>query len=151
MPRSFSVVHLHIVFSTKDRHPFLSDPIFRDDLHRYLGGVSNKLDCQPVIIGGVSDHVHLLVGLGKSVSQAELVKELKRVSSVWVKEHGRRLRDFAWQGGYGAFSVDIGSMDRVRRYIANQEQHHKAVSFKDEFRAMLKEHGLECEERYIWE
>ena len=95
--------------------------------------------------------MHLLVGLGKAVSQAELVKELKRVSSVWVKEHGRRLRDFAWQGGYGAFSVDIGSMDRVRRYIANQEQHHNAVSFQDEFRAMLKEHGLECEERYIWE
>jgi REP element-mobilizing transposase RayT len=151
MPRSFSAVNLHIVFSTKDRHPFFVDLALRDEVHRYLGGISKTLGCQPLMIGGVSDHVHMLVGLGRSISQADYIKELKRSSSVWIKERDRRLSDFAWQGGYGAFSVDVTSIDRIRRYIANQEQHHKAVSFQDEFRAILQEHGLECEEKYIWE
>ena len=151
MPRSFSAVHLHIVFSTKDRRPFLLDAGLREETHRYLGGAAKALDCHPLIVGGISDHVHLLVQLGKTVSQSDLVKEIKRVSSVWIKQRDPRLGDFAWQGGYGAFSVDQTSLERVRRYIATQEQHHKVVTFKEEFLALLKEHNLEFEERYLWE
>jgi len=151
MPRSYSVVNVHLVFSTKDRHPFLVDMDLRAELHRFIGGVSKTLDCQPIIIGGVADHVHILAGLGKSISQADWAKEIKRVSSGWIKERDRRLRDFAWQGGYGAFSVDISSMDRVRHYIATQEQHHHKLTFQEEFLALLKEHGVEYDERYIWE
>jgi len=151
VPRSFSSVQLHIVFSTKDRHPFFTDVQLRDEVHRYLGGVSNNLGCKPLIIGGVADHVHLLANLGKTVSQSEYIKELKRVSSMWIKQRDRRLSEFAWQGGYGAFSVDRTSIDRVRHYVATQEEHHKKVSFQDEFRAILKEYGLECDEKYLWE
>jgi len=151
MPRSFSAVNIHLVFSTKDRRPFLADREVRDEMHRFLGGVSKSLGCQPTLIGGVSDHVHMLVGLGKTICQADLAKEVKRVSSQWVKERYPRISNFAWQGGYGAFSVDVTSMDRIRRYIATQEEHHRVITFQDEFRALLKEHGLECEEQYIWE
>ena len=151
MPRSFSDVNLHVVFSTKDRRPLLLDPNLRVEVHRFLGGAAKTLDCRPILIGGVEDHVHILVSLGKSISQAELVKEIKRVSTSWIKERDLRLADFSWQGGYGAFSVDYTSIDRIRRYIANQEENHKVVSFQDEFRTLLKEHGIECEEKYIWD
>ena len=151
MPRSFSDVTVHFVFSTKDRQPFLNEKALRLKVHNYLGGISNQLGCQPLIIGGVSDYVHVLCRLGKSVSQSDYVKELKRVSSLWIKERQPSLSDFSWQGGYGAFSVDGRSLDAVWKYIENQERHHNAVSFQDEFREFLSEHGMECDEKYIWE
>jgi REP element-mobilizing transposase RayT len=119
-------------------------------VHRYLGGVSKTLDCQPLIVGGVADHVHILAGLGRTVSQAEWVKELKRISSGWIKEREPSLATFAWQGGYGAFSVDKSTLEKVRRYIENQAQHHRKYSFQDEFRAILKQHGIDWDEEYIW-
>jgi len=151
MARSFSAVHVHLVFSTKDRHPFLTDKDLRNELHRYLGGVSRTLDCQPLIVGGVEDHVHILAALGKTRSQAEWVKELKRISNAWLKERSPQMSTFAWQGGYGAFSVDRSTLDVVRHYIERQEDHHRHVSFQDEFREFLREHGIVCDERYIWE
>ena len=151
VPRSFSAVNVHLVFSTKDRRPFLGERTFRLEVHGFLGAVSNQLGCQTWAIGGVSDHVHILCSLGKTTSQSDYVKELKRVSSLWIKDRQPDLANFAWQGGYGIFSVDGRGVEAVRHYIENQERHHHAISFQEEFRDLFREHGMECEERYIWE
>ena len=142
MPQSLSAVYLHLVFSTKDRHPFLRDPALRAEIHAYLGGVSKQLDCAPVIIGGVQDHVHILAHHARTITQADWVKELKRVSSLWIKQRDPSLRDFAWQSGYGIFSVISSNLETVERYIANQEEHHKNTTFQDEYRAFLKRHAI---------
>src|ERR1043166_6197440 len=104
MPQSLSAVYIHLVFSTKDRRPLLRDKSTRDELHSYLGGVSKQLDCPPILVGGVEDHVHLLARFGRTITQANWVKELKRISNPLVKEHGRDYADFEWQGGYADFS-----------------------------------------------
>jgi len=117
-------------------------------MHAFLGGISKQLDCAPLAIGGVEDHVHFLIRLGKTVSQSDWVKEVKRVSSKWGKQ---RVSDFGWQNDYGAFSVSHSEVDAVRRYVTTQEEHHRRVSFKEEFLALLKEHGLDWDERYVWE
>jgi len=150
MPQSLSAVYIHLVFSTKERRPFLRDPELRSDLHSQLGGISKKLGCAPIITGGVADHIHQLVRFGRTITQAEWVKELKRVSNRWLKEK-YLLRDFEWQGGYADFSVSPSDLDRVTKYIASQEEHHRRVSFQDELRALLQEHQVECDERYVWD
>ena len=151
MPQSLSAVYLHLVFSTKDRHPFLRDPALRAETHAYLGGVSKQLDCAPVIIGGVDDHVHILASHARTITQADWVKELKRVSSLWIKQRDPSLRDFAWQSGYGIFSVSASNIEAVERYIANQEEHHRKTTFQDEYRAFLKRHGIAWDEKYVWD
>ncbi len=151
LPQSLSAVYIHLVFSTKDRHPFLRDLALRSEMHAYLGGVSKKLKCPPVIIGGTEDHVHLLVHLGRETPQSELVKEVKRVSSLWVKQRDPALNGFSWQGGYGIFSVSSSNLDSVRDYIANQEEHHRKMPFVDEFRALLQKHGIAWDEQYVWD
>jgi REP element-mobilizing transposase RayT len=151
MPQSLSAVYLHLVFSTKQRRPFLRDRDLREETHAYLGGISKALGCTPVRIGGVEDHVHLLARQSRTLSQAGWVKELKRSSSLWLKERDRAMCDFAWQAGYGAFSVSASNVEAVRDYIARQEEHHRKASFQDEFRAMLKKHGVTWDERYVWD
>lgn len=151
MPQSLSSVYLHLIFSTKGRYPFLRNADLRAEMHAYLGGVSKKLDCPPLIVGGVADHVHLLARLGRTIAQADWVKELKRVSSLWIKERDVTLHDFSWQSGYGVFSVSASQLDAVRDYIATQEQHHQKQIFQDEFRAFLRRSDLEWEEQYVWE
>jgi REP element-mobilizing transposase RayT len=151
MPQSLSSVFLHIVFSTKDRFPFLSDDGVRGQVHAFLGGIGKKRDCLPILVGGVSDHVHLLIQLGRSVSQADLVKELKRGSNLWIQERFPHIEKFAWQAGYGAFSVSASNLEAVRSYIGNQAEHHAKVSFKDEYRAFLIKHGVAFDERYVWD
>ncbi len=151
MPQSLSAVYLHLVFSTKDRRPFLRDKRVRDALHAYLGGVSKTLDCPPLIVGGVEDHVHLLCRFARTITQAEWVKELKRISNGWLKEHGRDYADFEWQGGYADFSVSQSSLKQVEQYIANQEEHHRKTTFQDELRTLLRKHEIEFDERYVWD
>jgi putative transposase len=151
MPQALSATYLHVIFSTKERRPFLRDPVLRNRLHEYLGGVSKQLDCHPVRIGGVEDHVHLLCRLSRTISMAEWIKELKRVSSLWIKQADSAFRDFAWQGGYAAFSVSVSNLQRVERYIANQESHHRRMSFQDELRLLLEKHKIEWDERYLWD
>jgi putative transposase len=151
MPQSHAQVYLHIVFSTKNRTPFLTDPAVREEVHKYLGGTCNNLDCPVLRVGGVADHVHILCRLGRTISIAQLVKELKRESSQWVKEKFPALADFYWQAGYGAFSVSESNVDVVREYVANQERHHVTMSFQEEFRWLLKKHGLTWDERYVWD
>lgn len=151
MSQSLSKVFLHIIFSTKARFPFLADADVRRQVHAFLGGIAKNRDCPPVLVGGVADHVHLLVQLGRGVSQADLVKELKRGSNLWIQERFSHIEKFAWQAGYGVFSVSASNLEAVRTYIENQPIHHAKVSFQDEFRALLEKHGVAYDERYVWD
>jgi REP element-mobilizing transposase RayT len=148
MPQSFSAVYIHLVFSTKERRPFLRDSATREALHAYMGGISSTLDCPPIIIGGIEDHVHVLARFGRTITQADWVKELKRISNLWLKE---KKNSIEWQGGYAAFSVSPSNLERARKYIANQEAHHRKVNFQDELRSLLRKHGVEWDERYVWD
>ena len=151
MSQSLAKILVHTVFSTKDRRPFLRDKILREELHRYLGGILTNLDCQPIIAGGVADHVHLLCALSRTCEAAAMVKEVKRGSSLWVKTKSLDLQDFAWQNGYGIFSIGFSQIASVRSYIAGQEEHHRQASFQDEFRLLLKRYEIEFDERYVWD
>ena len=151
MPQSLSMVYIHLVFSTKDRRPFLRDPRIRPPLHAYLGEVSKRLDCPPILVGGVEDHVHLLARFGRTITQAEWVKEVKRVSNQWLKEQSPEFADFEWQGGYADFSVSPSNLAQVKEYIAGQEEHHRKMTFQDELRTLLRKHEVEWDERYIWD
>ena len=151
MPQSLAKILVHTVFSTKERRPFLRDQAVREELHRYLGGILSNLDCQPIIAGGVEDHVHLLCALSRTCEAAEMVKEAKRGSSLWLKTKGPDLQDFAWQNGYGIFSIGSSQIPSVRDYIARQEEHHRRVSFQDEFRQLLRRYEIEFDERYVWD
>ena len=151
MSQSLSTVYLHIIFSTKDRRPFLRDDAIRGEVHAYLGGISKQMDCTPVIIGGVEDHVHILAQQSRTATQSDWVKELKRVSSIWIKERDLTLREFRWQSGYGIFSVSVSKLESVKRYISNQEHHHRKITFQEEYREFLKRHSISWDERYVWD
>ncbi|HEY6229245.1 MAG TPA: IS200/IS605 family transposase [Verrucomicrobiae bacterium] len=151
MSQSLAKILVHLVFSTKERRPFLRDLQLRDELHRYLGGIISSLDCQPIIVGGVEDHVHSLFALARTSALSEIVKEIKRGSSLWIKTKSKGLSDFAWQNGYGAFSIGSSQIEAVRRYIKNQEEHHRTASFQDEFRTLLRRYRIEFDERYVWD
>jgi REP-associated tyrosine transposase len=151
MSQSLAQVYLHIVFSTKNRKAFLQNRALRAELHNYLGGVCRSLDSPPLIVGGVADHVHLLCRLSRTHTIAEVIRELKRDSSKWIKTKDAALGEFHWQDGYGAFSVSPSHVEALRKYIANQEEHHRTESFQDEFRRLLKKYGLEYDERYVWD
>jgi len=151
VPQSLAQIYLHIVFSTKHRTPFLLDRTLREETHKYLGGTCVNLDCPSVIVGGVEDHVHVLCHLGKTWSVSELVRELKRESSQWLKEKSPELAHFYWQSGYGAFSVSPRELDTIAAYIANQEKHHAKESFQDEFRTTLAEYRTKYDERFVWD
>ena len=142
MSQSLSSVYLHLVFSTKDREPWLQDPTFRAEFHAFLGGVSKQLDCPPVVVGGVADHVHILARFARGITQSDWVKELKRVSSRWIKERDGHMAGFAWQGGYGVFSVSVSALEAVEKYILNQEEHHRKRSFADELKLLVERYGL---------
>jgi putative transposase len=151
MPQSLSKILVHSVFSTKDRRPFLRDKPLRDELHRYLGGILINLECQPIIVGGVADHVHLLCALSRTCDASTMIKEIKRGSSLWVKTQSSDLVDFAWQNGYGIFFIGFSQIETVREYIINQEKHHHKVTFQDEFRQLLQRYEIEFDERYVWD
>ena len=151
MPQSLVQIYVHILFSTKHRKPFLNDNEFRDRTHRYLAGICRNLDCPTLTVGGVEDHVHLLCRLGKKVDVADLLRDLKRDSSKWVKAEKPRLADFHWQLGYGAFSISPSHVVALEQYIANQEEHHRTETSQDEFRRLCREYGLEIDERYVWD
>jgi REP element-mobilizing transposase RayT len=151
MPQSLAKILIHAVFSTKDRRALLRDKSLREELHRYIGGILSHLDCQPVIVGGVEDHVHLLCALSRTCTAAEMVKEVKRGSSIWLKTKNAGLNDFAWQNGYGIFSIGFSQIKTVQNYIAQQEKHHCKVSFQDEFRELLRRYEIIFDEQYLWD
>jgi putative transposase len=151
MPQSLAKILVHTVFSTKERRPFLRDRALRHELHHYLGGILTHLDCQPIIVRGVEDHVHLLGALSRTCEPAAMVKEVKRGSSLWLKTRGPEWQGFAWQNGYGIFSIGFSQIGSVRNYIAGQDEHHRKTSFQDEFRQLLQRHEIAFDERYVWD
>ncbi len=120
-------------------------------MHAYLGGICNSLGCQVLAVGGPSDHIHILCRLSRTVTIAKLVEDVKKSSSKWIKTKGGRYTRFRWQNGYGVFSVSESDAGRVKAYIASQEEHHRRKTFQDEYRNALQEHGVEYNERYVWD
>jgi putative transposase len=147
MSSTYLSLHYHLVFSTKHREPTIA-ATWRDRLHEYLGGTIRGLGGFPEGVGGVADHVHLLVGLKATHCLADVMRELKKASSVWTHEEIGE-KDFAWQEGYAAFTVSPTSRAAVKQYIANQEQHHAQLSFRDELIAMLERAGIEYDPKYF--
>lgn len=141
-------LHYHLVFSTKNRIPHIAD-VWRGRLHAYLGGVVRNVEGVPEAIGGMADHVHLLVGLRATARLADVVRDVKAISSRWVHEEIGN-REFSWQEGYGAFTVSTSQRDLVREYIAKQEEHHRKRTFQEEYVELLKRCGVEYDERYLW-
>ena len=149
MPQSLSKVLVHLIFSTKNREPLIG-PDIRPRLHGYLVGILDKLKSPSLQTGGVADHIHILLALGRTISQAELVEEVKKSSSKWMKSDGG-VAGFSWQAGYGAFSIGESQADTVIHYIQNQEEHHRKVTFQDEFRKFLERYRVAYDERYVWD
>jgi REP element-mobilizing transposase RayT len=151
MPQSLARIYLHIVFSTKGRRPFLISPEVRQQLYAYLVGIGKKQGCFVQSVGGVEDHVHLLCRMSRTISLSAFIAELKRDSSIWIKTTKDGPTEFQWQDGYGAFSISPSHVEPLTRYIENQEEHHREVSFQDEFRNLLQKYQIEFDERYLWD
>ncbi len=149
MPQSLSQAYLHLVFSTKDRHPWIS-PSWECDLWAYVAGAGSSHGCQVIKVGGVEDHLHVLIRQSRTRTIADLVSSLKVESSKWVKANQQNPL-FCWQFGYGAFSVSQSNVDAVIDYIASQREHHAKHTFQDEFRALLSKHKVAWDERYVWD
>jgi putative transposase len=150
MPQSLSRVILHIVFSTKNREPWL-DPEVRARLHAYLATVCRDLGSEFVRVGGMTDHIHLVATLPRTVSQAQMIEQMKTASSKWIKAVDPRYRGFFWQRGYGAFSVSPSQLDAVVEYVERQPEHHRTQMFQEEYRELLHKHGIDFDERYVWD
>ena len=148
MGQSLAQIYLHVVFSTKLRKPYLQNRDLQAELHAYLAGACRNLDSPSLQIGGIEYHVHVLCQLSKTISISELVRELKRESSKWLKP---TIATFQWQQGYGAFSVSPSHVDGLKDYIRNQQEHHTTETFQDELRRLLRKYGVEFDERYVWE
>jgi putative transposase len=148
MAHTFTELLVHAVFSTAERRPLLSKEI-RSDVHSYIGGILRELRTTPISIGGTSDHVHLLFRLPSELAVANCMRVVKANSSRWLKEKWPDRRLFSWQQGYGAFSVSESNRSIVVRYIQDQEHHHQRISYRDEFLALLKKHGVEFDEKYL--
>ncbi|MBI4468482.1 MAG: IS200/IS605 family transposase [Acidobacteria bacterium] len=148
MPSTHLSLHYHLIFSTKNRVGLII-PDWRGRLHAYLGGIMNELDGVPEKIGGVEDHVHLLVGLRATHRLADVLKDIKGSSSKWVHDE-IKCREFSWQEGYGAFTVSASQLEAVKRYIDHQEEHHRKKTFQEEYLEFLRQSGVEYDERYLW-
>jgi REP-associated tyrosine transposase len=152
MPQSLAKVIVHIVYSTKHRQPWLHDPTLRSELYAYNATILKKeVDSPAILINGVEDHIHILCLLSRKFAIMDVIKKSKTETSKWIKKQATTHNDFQWQAGYGIFSVSPSNVEQVKRYIANQEEHHKRVSFQDEFRQICKRHGIEIDERYVWD
>lgn len=150
IPQSLSNVLLHIIFSTKDREPWLDSKV-RSRMHAYLANICRDLGATFVHVGGVSDDVHVVTTLPRTVSSAELIEKTKKTSSKWIKEIGPRYRGFFWQRGYGAFSVSTSRLQAVLKCVDTQEKHHRTGTFQEEYRALLRKHRVDFDERYVWD
>lgn len=149
MPHTYSNLWLHLVFGTKDRRPLIA-ATWRHRLHEYLGGIVRGMDATALEINGSEDHVHLLVRI-KPIHRIDyFLRDLKAEATGWLHKQGLSAV-FSWQRGYGAFTVSESQIGNVRRYIASQEEHHRRETFEDEFKALLKAHSIEFEEKYLWE
>jgi putative transposase len=150
MPQSLSSILIHLVFSTKNREPFIT-PAIEPELHPYMARIFRALKSPSLAIDGTADHVHILFSLGRVIKVAELVEEVKTESSKWIKTKGQDFRNFHWQRGYGAFSIGQSNVAEVTRYIRSQKQHHRRVTFQDEYRKFLERYEIDYDERYVWD
>ena len=149
MAQSLTKIVVHVVFSTKNREPLLTMAI-RNDLFAYVVGILNSLDCITLAINGTEDHVHGLIVMSKTISLSKMMEAMKGGSSRWLNSHATANGRFAWQVGYGAFSVSESQIPKVTNYIAGQEEHHRKTTFQDELLTLLKKHRIEFDERYLW-
>ena len=150
MPQSLANLYVHLIFSTKERFPFLSKEV-RPDLHSYMATVLANLHSPAMLINSVDDHVHILFNMGRTVTLAQVVEDVKKSSSKWIKTQSPKLATFAWQAGYGGFSVSESNAPKVANYIQNQEEHHRKKTFQEEYREFLTKHKIEFDERYMWD
>lgn len=150
MGQSLVKNYIHIVFSTKYRQKLIFPPI-EEELHSYLGGICNKLECSVIKVGGFTDHIHILCMLSTKIALMKLVEELKSHSSKWIKTKGKDYENFYWQNGYGAFSVNPSEVEFVIKYIENQHEHHQKQEFQNEYRVFLKKYKVEYDEKYVWD
>lgn len=149
MPQSLSKIYIHIVFSTKNRVNMIDQDI-ESELYNYIGGVCKQLDCNPVIVGGHKNHIHILCLLSRKIAAMKLIQEIKQSSSRWIKTGRNKYSNFYWQDGYGVFSVSQSHVEKVREYILNQDTHHKKRDFKQEFILLLSRYNVDYDERYLW-
>lgn len=150
MPQSLVHNYMHITFSTKDRYPFI-DKNISEQLYSYLGGICKNLECNPIIIGGYKDHIHILCLLSRKIALMKLIEELKSHSSKWVKTKNMKYQNFYWQRGYGGFSVNPTEIGIVEKYILEQDIHHIKKTFQDEYRAFLNKYKIKYDEKYVWD
>jgi putative transposase len=150
MGQTYTQLLIHVVFGTKGRAASIN-PAIRSRLHAYMGGIVREFDGRCLIACGTADHVHLLLSLPPKHSLSDIMRVLKANSSRWVRNHVRNRGSFSWQSGYSAFSVSQSNCEKVREYIANQEEHHRRLSFQDEVRLLLKKHVVEFDEKYLWD
>lgn len=150
MPQSLAQNTIHLVFSTKHREALLMDSV-RSDLHAYITTVLKNLSCPLLRINSVPDHIHLLFVLHRTVPLSKAVEDIKKSSSKWLKTQSKEAQHFAWQSGYGAFSVSHSNLPAVKTYIDNQEEHHRTVTFKEELRVFLDKHEIGYDEAYLWD
>jgi len=150
MPQSISRVYVHLIFSTKHRQRWLDDSV-RPKVHAYLAVVARDMGCPYVVVGGVEDHVHMLMDIGKQALPINIVAKVKKASSKYIKTFGNEYSNFYWQAGYGMFSVGPTHLKDVRQYVENQVEHHKRVTFNDEFRTFLNRYEIDFDERYVWD
>jgi putative transposase len=150
MPQSLSSILIHLIFSTKNREPFISTAI-EQELHPYVAKIFRELKSPSLTIGGTDDHVHILFSLGRTIEIADLIQKVKTESSKWIKTKGQEFENFHWQRGYGAFSIGQSEVATLKRYIAGQRAHHQRVTFQDEYRKFLKSYGIDYDERYVWD
>ena len=150
MPQSLSSILIHLVFSTKNREPFIQ-PTIEKELHPYMAKIFRALKSPSLAIDGTADLVHILFSLSRVIKIADLVQEVKTESSKWIKTKGPEFKNFHWQNGYGAFSIGQSQVAILKRYIARQKVHHQRVTFQDEYRKFLKSYGIDYDERYVWD
>jgi REP element-mobilizing transposase RayT len=150
MAQSLSSVLIHLVFSTKNREPFITPPI-ESELHPYMAKIFRELKSPSLAIDGTDDHLHILFSLSRVIKIAELVEEVKTSTSKWIKTKGPEFKNFHWQTGYGAFSIGQSNVPLLKRYISGQKKHHQGRSFQDEYRKFLEAYEIDYDERYVWD
>ena len=150
MGQSLAKQYTHIIFSTKYQESLFKDPV-EQELYSYIGGICKSLDCNPIQIGGHKNHVHILCILSKKIALMTLLEEAKGNSSKWIKTADNSLKHFAWQNGYGAFSVNPLGVSQVEEYLANQHEHHRKKSFQEEYLAFPDKFEVDYDERYLWD
>ena len=149
MSQSLSQLYVHIIFHTKYNQPLIGADV-EEELYAYIGGIIKANNSIPIKINGIEDHIHILATMSKNIALSKFVEEIKRNSSRWIKTKGEKYHSFSWQGGYAGYSVSQSIVERVKKYIENQKEHHKKVSFKEEYIQFLNEYNVDYDEDYLW-